>query len=392
MTRRRATSPDASDANIVAPSAEAVAAAAAATAALAGDGLSAEAGDVYELADSRYTDWKWWVYRNKTKEELALNPGASPRVLMGKVLGPLDVIAIQEQYGGGVFEFWGFFDGELRKRPTIEIDGPRKTHNVPPVVTTTTPSPATSSAPAVDNTRMDRLERMLERVLEQRPAPVAAAPKGLTFEDALRLFEMMNAKAAPPGAMFGEMVSVFKLGAELRGSVEPGDPKSTGEMILEKAMPLFEKIATVVASRVATAPPPRRRAPDTPPASAPGGPTPGSVSSAEVVEDAPEDAEASDARARIVTLVGSLARAIAEKSDPEDFALTVDSILTPAEVVLLEDPSTTVDNLLAQMNLATGGRHVILSTDAARTFVEAVLLELRRVDDDDAAGGSPPGA
>lgn len=355
----------------------------------------AEAGDLYDLADPQYSEWKWWVYRIKSRPEMAADPGGAQRVVVTKVMGPLDVIAVQEQYGGGVFEFWGFVGApqRLRRKIRLELHGDRKSLYGSPVVTTTTPAPAPAATPvapsSASDARMDRLEKMLERVLER---PVAAAPRGMTGDDVLRIMQVMrDATPAPAPASTGmhELVEVFKMGAEIRESVEPKE-RGTLEIILEKLVPTLERVGTVLASRAGATP--VRRAPAPPP----GGPTPGAVpSSAEVVTEPEPTAEEHESIARMVTLVGSLARAIAEGREPADFCDTVEDILTPAELLLLADPSTTTPTLLASMNALTQERHkAVLSTDAARVFVDAVLLELRATEDDDSAAPAavPPGA
>lgn len=404
MARRRNTPPAAPDPNTIHPSDPAAAAGAFVAAASAPqrsddeewDGVVAEGGDVFDLVDARYADWKWYVYRQKAKAEMLAEPGSAPRVLVTKVLGPLDSMQIQEEHGGGVFEFWGFFDGKLRRRVTAEIAGPRKNYMAPPVVVTTTPPPvAPAPAPFPDpyGRRMDRLENLLEQLLT-RPAPAPPPPQGLGFEQAIQLFTMMQQSVAPPGGNIRELVEVFKLGAEVRNDIEPGAAKSTGEMVLDRLVPVAERLATVIMSR--TQPPTVRR--PAPPPPGPSGHPAVTTSSAQVVDETPaataappasdEDVEA---QSRIIVLVGAVVRAIQEKRDPEDFAVTVDEILSPDEVALLEHPSTTVDALLAQMNAVTGGRHTTLGaivdnrfvpSQDARAFVEAVLVELRRPDDD----------
>ena len=54
------------------------------------DDDGAEVGDIAALSDPSYREWIWWVYRMRSPAELQKDPKARHRVVVTKIVGPLD--------------------------------------------------------------------------------------------------------------------------------------------------------------------------------------------------------------------------------------------------------------------------------------------------------------
>lgn len=323
------------------------------------DALS-DVGDIAELADTRYREWVWWVYRMRPQAEIQKDPRARKRVVVTKVVGPLDVLDIRDRFGGGVYEFRGFLGGEMQLRKEFELEGPL----TPP------PAPALPApAPPAPNGNGTELLAVLGRI-EQRlnaPAPPAPAAQGMTLDDILKILALVKPSepAVNPGEMLKGLADAFKWGADLRGQAEGGNEKSIAEIAIEKLAPAAERIATALMTR-----------------RAPGGPRPPvhAASRAVVVETptaaapAPRPTEPEGVNYRITAAVDALARAIANDDEPGDFADSLDHILDPTELAWLASKSA--DEVLSELAPVTA-RFPVFSTEPARVFVESVLAELR---------------
>jgi len=338
------------------------------------DPAEPEVGDVGELADSRFTEFSWSIYRLRSTEEVTRNPQAGPRSLVTRRVGPIDILEIQREFGGGIYEFWAYLDQNdgagkrLRFKRVYAVDGPRRDVTQP----VTLPAPASTAADAqlaaVLNGILRTLERMDTRAAVAPAAVAAAAPvmQPFPFAELVQLSKLISDKATPAlaGASITEMMGLVTQGIELGKSTQPGAEQSTMAVVLEKLAPSLERLAATLLSR-RPAPPPQRR-----PA---GGPVP---SSAQVVNE-PEPIEPqTDDQTRMAAAVDALARAVIEQTPPDDFAFVLEHSLSREQVAMLRLGST--EQIMGQ--LADSGatlKYPILATEAAAPYLDSVLTELR---------------
>jgi len=327
-------------------------------------------GDVSALADPSYREWVWWIYRMRAPAEMDRGPGRPrQRVMVDKVNGPLDVLDVRKRFGGGVYEFWGYFDGRLRMRCTHELEGPRVNYEAAAAATAAAPANATPSVPpeivAILAQQGETLKR-LEQAITQRPAQ-----NGMTMRDVLELLPLIQPQQPErqdTSSLFAEMVSAFKTGVELRGTVEGQPEKNLTEVLLEKLVPAAERIVTTIATRRVAA---RPRAAAAGPAGD-GVPT-RSGSEASVIDDPPAGSGHAEENHRIMAAIDALARAIGEQDEPGEFAIALERLLAPFELAWIAGKST--DELMAELVPVT--RHPIFQSEGARVFVDAMLTELK---------------
>lgn len=333
-------------------------------------------GDLAALADASYSEWKWHVYRVRSPEDMATSRSRQQTVFAVTLMGPLDVSQLRETVGGGVFQVWGYLGGALRVKRTFELEGPPRYYAPPappapppPVAAAPTTAPPNGTDPVLVQLLQGQ-QKTLDMIAARLAVP-AVAP-GLSFTDALAMAEMMNRGGGGGGVEMKDLVTLFKQGIEVGSNAVGGNEKSTLEVILEKAMPSLERVATAMAARA-----PRR------PAQA-ATVRPREASSAAVVEDPtaapPEPAappeltlEQQQAAVRWGGAVDALARAIADATEPADFADTLDALLLPDEIDLMLAGGTAA--VMQQIRTA-GGRYPILNTPGAEQFVGAVLAVL----------------
>jgi hypothetical protein len=347
--------------------------------------LIGSVGDITQLADPKYRDWTWWVYRMKSQDEIEKNPKSKPRAICTKILGPLDVIEIQSRFGGGVYEFWGYLDGTLRAKATHELEGARKVFDPTPA----TPTAATAATNGAGGGGTDfallRIElAQLAKTVGEMVAKKPEAPQGLTVKDVVELVAMLNKMQgnanqpapSPIGSdVVKEMVGLFKDGMEVRREADGGSEQSTLGIVIEKLAPALERVATAVLTRRPMPPRP------------PGPPRPVREAEHEVVGDPAAPAAAPPASVinhRWATAVEKLAEAVAQAQEPGDFAADLEGILNDQEIAVLR--LATVEQVIAECGVLTE-TYPILKTEPARIFIEAVLSELRNPSEDPA---SPP--
>lgn len=337
---------------------------------------SPDRGDLEDLTDPRYQSWTWQVYRVRSLEDMARLKTRLQKPWAMTIQGPLDKSALREAVGGGVFEAWGYIAGErgVRERHLFELEGPPREYApaAAPVAApgaTGAPTPATppNGTDPVLLAILQGLQKTQESILARLAAP-APAP-GLSFRDVITMAEMLRGQGG--GVEMKDLVTLFKQGIEVGSTAVGGNEKSTLETILEKGLPALERIAVAVAARK--------------PARPPGTPTPArprEPSSAAVVEDpapagpapAPElTPEQQAAAVRWGAAIDALARAIADGTEPADFADTLDALLLPDEIDLMLAGGT---NAVMEQIRTAGDRYPILLTPAAETFVGAVLASL----------------
>lgn len=329
-----------------------------------------ELGDVGELADSRYTDYSWIIYRMRTPEEINRMPQAGPRSLVARRVGAIDITEIQREFGGGIFEFWAFLDlgdgsgKRLRFKRVFSIEQPRK--DPAPVPAAALPTPAAGMDPQV-MAILVAINRTLER-LDARATQPAAAPtvQAFPFQELVQLTKLLADRSTPAlaGASITEMMALVTQGIELGKSTQPGAEQSTVSVVLEKIAPSLERLAATLLSR-RPAPPPARRSP--------GGPV---ASTAQVVNEPELPPPPSDDETRMSAAIDALARAVIEQTPAEDFAFVLEHSLSREQVAMLRLGST--EQIIGQ--LTESGvmlKYPILATEAAAPYLDAVLTELR---------------
>ena len=125
-------------------------------------------GDLAFFTDAD-DDVEWGVERYKTADEIRQNPRGRNRVFVTKVSGKVDLVAFKNEFGGGLFRFYGKREnGELYGSKKLELAGPRKSYNE------TEPIAAASPAPAGGD-RLTRGERMILRTMRQQNQLLARA-------------------------------------------------------------------------------------------------------------------------------------------------------------------------------------------------------------------------
>lgn len=332
-------------------------------------GLNAwrKSGDYAVLGDPSFAEWEWTVYRLHTPDEVTRLRPSSPRLWITRTTGPLDIFSVQANYGGGTFEFWGKYESELRARIKVDLAGPRKDFGAVAMVAAAAPTPV---APATDPAIMRLLEAQ-QRTLDQLSARVAAAPAPaappFSMRDAFELFDRMGSRPQQSEGQLGELVSAFREGISLRDQLGGAPERSNTDVILERVMPVIERVAVQVLSprRPMPPPPPRTVAPH-----------------AVVVDQAPETeppvtsvvaVAADDHRWR--TAIEILANAIAAGDDPIDTADTIRSILQPMEVGMLRLAND--EDATAKIRELAGGKFQVFDRPEAGVFIGAVLSELR---------------
>ncbi len=340
--------------------------------------LFRETGDMNVLSDAAFTDWSWIIYYLRTPDEMARLHTKEQRVLITKLVGPLDILQVQGICGGGSFEIRGTFEGRLRARLRIDLAGPKKDYNAP-----VAPTPAAVQAFAMRAPR-SRLERHVLRtlrrqgqVLEQLVAragtpatPAAPGAQGITLTDIINLADKLAQRQnpAPEANTLNTVVDAFKQGMSLAQELGGGPERTQTEIIMEKAMPVAERLLGAIltgARRRQPAPTPR---PGSPPAPDPSAAVPGE---AHVVEpESPPDLDT----VRMMGAVDALARAIEARRPPEEFAATLEDLLSPDQLsVLLFSPQ---DEVIGSV-LAAAPKYPVLAGDGARAYLTAVLTTLK---------------
>jgi hypothetical protein len=326
----------------------------------------AELDDILQLAQAAYADWSWYVYRYKSTDEMLRDPRAKIRALVTRIDGALDIMDIQNRFGGGRYEFWGFHGGSLQKRKTIELEGPRKSYDLPlaPVLIPTQLS-AAPAAPLNDE-RVVRLIEELTRRVDKLTADSQPQGVGISVKDMIGLMDLMQSRnTQPPGpSVVKEMVDAVKMGIELGGEAQGGGKRGNLEVVLEKLSPVLEKVATAIVTqrpRVMMRPgvPPGATAVEAP---------------ARVVSE-PEPQEVDMDQVRMMAAVDSLSRAITAEMDPADFASSLEDILSPEQIHLLK--ALPEDQVIGTILAAAGGRYPVLLTEPAKAYMAAVLAELK---------------
>ena len=367
--------------------------------------LFRDTGDMAALQDATFNEWQWTVYRIRSQDEMVKNGSRFPRVFVTKSVGPFDIGALQQHFGGGVYEIRGVFEGYLRIRHREEIEGPRRQYDMPPARPAFSsyapePAPVPVRVSETDTTLAKLLEnqtRLLERLLDRAAAPApAAAPAAppLGIAEVLHLADRLNQRELPNpiGDTMKQVLDVFKMGMDMRGQVEGGPETTTVERILEKAMPTLENIALGIfanrGARVVRTPqggpaPASAAAPR--PAGTSGLPEPPPVihhePSAAVVEPAEPAATTTDGSHRWPAAIEAMANSIEAGDDPLDFPLLLERLLGDDELAVLKQSPD--DGIIAHVRANAGGVFPVLNTDDSATWMRTMLAELRNPTEDE---------
>jgi hypothetical protein len=324
-----------------------------------------DAGDLDHLTLAT-PDWRWTVYRKLRPEEKHIFPGQHS-VLLCKLEGPVDLDQIRRDYGGGTYEFWGTIVGQrgLQAKPVISIAGELKPaattpDKALPAVTVAAQPPTNGMSPELV-ALLSGQQRLLEAINARLAAPARA--EGLGIKDLLTLMPLLRPPEPDPKAQVNGMLELVKTGIELGTQRDPVETEP-GVMIWEKIAPSLERLATAVLTR------------------RPGGPTPrppARTAEATVVEPGgaapPPSLDDLERDARLTTLVGGLARALAQGDPVQDFAETVERILPSEDVFMLK--SMAAEDLAKELRERAGERYPALQTEAAQGYIAALLEELR---------------
>ncbi len=204
-------------------------------------------GDLADLDNPDFEDISWNVYRIRSTADMeAMGRTASPRVWIAKKIGPINLVEIQSEFGGGKFEFWGKRGSRLVYRYTRDLEGDPIIRKAPPkpppdavVVQNGTATPiANGPLGGPDATlrllrEMRRDRRMMRRLLVeviQKPAPVPALPPPTSITDIVGAVAAIHqisgvAKQATGGIETTELMqtifNTFRQGLELGQEREP---------------------------------------------------------------------------------------------------------------------------------------------------------------------------
>lgn len=366
----------------------------------AGDDLTdeeieqASVGDLISIQGPQFDNVSWSIWRHRTRQEMASEHSAETQEWVADRTGQLHGTDLVEAIGGGTFNMRGYVpraDGrgvQLKYNRTIALAGPRRNFSAqPPVpaVVATTPHANGSGELTRSERMMLRIMRNMDARLEKMtstPPPPAAPPTSLKdLADTLKtLKELSGPEKAQPARdpdkeIVGTYVAMIQQGIALG---QERDPVSGGEgggtdwgKIAETGMQLLDKLLSRAAQQRAQA----RRGPHPP-------------SSATVVETdgkpvsvTPEPAVQTVANHRWVSAVEKLAGAISSSQEPAEFAADLEVILNEDEIEKLISPLATTEAVLAECS-PYFETYPVLTTDAARPYVAAVLAELRNPSED----------
>lgn len=351
------------------------------------------AGDIAFLGTADYQDYEWSIWRQRAMAEIAGDPRAPRWEFVLKVSGPIDATSMVPFLGGGVFHFRGYADlGDGRgkrmvRQPVIALAGPRKNLNGPAPVENASPPGAGGTVTSAETQRLDRLERMVEKLLE-RPAQTGTDPAAM-FTAMLTGLAQLDQLRGRGGQAPNADMEVVKMalgmvdkGIEIAESrerpiAEGGDTAGTVLKIAETVGPIIGKMLDRLGSRRVVVNP-RPAGPTAPPPGQEPPAAPREPSHAEVVV---EDPEAEMVRAQYMVLVKCLDRAIREGESIENAADAVVLLIDERdlEAILAMPDAIVVQDFVKN----AGGRFPELGSEAGQAYLTQVLAELRKPDPGD---------
>jgi hypothetical protein len=346
----------------------------------------ASVGSLFSIQGPQFEDVSWSINRYRTRQELVMDPTGQKWDWVLDTVGELNGSDLLPQIGGGTFKIFGYRINEkggvkLAYNRTVSLAGPRKNFAA------VEPSPVQIMAPALTPQNdlliklIEKIDQRLER-LERAPAPPPPPTSLKDMAETLVLLKSLDPKPEPTPPVQNpdrEIVTAYmeilKQGIDLGRVREPIEEGGTDwAKVLETAGPLVERILT-----------PRQRQRYAPPtgAAVPPQPPPAGGNPPPTEEDPAEAAE----RARWMTLVDALNRAITTREPAEDFADRVEQIMLEDEVTLLR--MSNPEEIVTQLAANAGARYPVLATPGAKEYVAQVLRELNTPPSDDS---EPPSA
>jgi hypothetical protein len=386
-----------------------------------------EMGDLADLGDPTFAEWEWTIYRLRTPADLKSLGTRNPRVWIGKRVGPISLEEIRADYGGGWFEFWGKYGGQLKKRMRREIEGPPRV--VAAIASSRVPDETNlgngNGGQLVPMSSADRLLRALLR--EQRESAkrfeslVAAIVQRQTDDRFEKLLEAVKERppleqAKPPG--IGEIIGAvgelrkmagdghpreqnpievakmvldgFHQGITLGQEREPipagatEDPNPMGPVIL-KGLEILEQMMRRGGGMRPGAPgAPGQPAPRPPSSATVVEPTAGPAATAEPVaaqSDAPPPPPDDPAR-RWKTALEAVYRGMVTGRDPADLAGSLPDILNEAELEMMRGvpgQEPTADDVLGFLGPLMG-EYPDLGKTQGKVYLNSILAALRSDD------------
>lgn len=345
-------------------------------------------GDFQTLTEETGRDSYWIVWRRRTPGAVDKNTNPSTPTYVCKILGALDLDELKRTVGGGSFRVCGYTaNGRKFGERSVTFEGPRKlvADDSPPVIPAATVSPVVtvqSAAPASDLVvLLQRMDARLDR-LERTPLAAPVAPPVMSFSDVIEAAKAMKGERSDPDAnVVSSMVGILQQGIELGKSAvkSGGEPAGTDwAVVVEKVAPSLERLLGAMLAR-RPMPAQMRRPMPANPAAVQSDKTPSpSGSVAEVIPD-DQAGDPEPGNVRMAAVVDALARAIdgmgtPEEIEPADFAVTVETILSPLELSTLRIGTT--DQLMGELS-GLVDRFPALGKAQARPYVDAVLSALR---------------
>jgi hypothetical protein len=343
---------------------------------------TAALGD-FDYIEAAGDDVVWNVKRMKTAEEMS--PGGKTDLWVTKFQGKIDAEAFRNKYGGGMFRFHGKHpDGTFYGQRDVEIAGPRMNYSQPnsatPVVSSQIASIGANVLDPFQQRQLELLESMNKRLdaLEHSKSngnDLTELVQSLAALDALRSRGDHNQAPEDAGELIKTVMDAFRQGITIGQEREPSSqPQGTDYVsIIERVAPVVEKIL----DRAGEA----RRARIM---NAGARPQPATRSSAEPIETpraAPGRGESLTIDPTVFATIQALARAIVRGVPPEDFAVTLETLLPDEQLFQLR--IATGEQVM--QNLAQAGTlPEILRTPHAVGYVDQVLGALRNPDEPEA--------
>jgi hypothetical protein len=342
--------------------------------------LYRETGDFAALNDASFLDWYWLLYRVRNQDEMTREHTKHTRVFVTKMVGPLDILQVQQVCGGGVIEIRGHFAKKLRLRFEIDLAGPRIDYSKP------APAPVGSMAvPVAVPDGPSRTERILLRMVRENKAaldllaqkvatPAAVAPQAVTdFRTVVDMADMLSKRAnpSPEASTIATMLGMFEKGLGMASKMEGQPERSQTEIIIEKAAPMVERLLGAMLTARRQAPP--RPGPAPRPAGPPPPPAPQAVHSEATVIENPATPDMDSIR--MMTAVDSLARAVTESRTPDDFAASLEDILSADQLAVIR--LSPADEVVRTVIEGAAGQYPVLETPGAKAYLAAVLTALK---------------
>lgn len=341
-----------------------------------------------------------WVYRLDEPDEITnarkLNLG---HAYIAQIFGAIDPERVKAAVGGGVFKLKICKGREIVRNRTVAIEAPRKSFDAPAAPAAAPAQPSSIDPAALAETITKGIVAGLSPLLAQRHDAPAAPP--LTLETMMQIIDKVRPSAPPardPLEDFDRYKSLFD---SVQRSSSSG--RSIGDAIVESMPHLVEMADKVVTARIngaalagarASRPivPARVQVQAAPASSSPAGEAaPPQQHAAE-----PTEGPGGGAALTMVSIADQVARALRNRTTPEDFADMLELQFTEGELSFLR---TLTPATITEMLRPYAGHYPELGTDVVEPYVTEVLSQLAIEPNgngsgasviDDAPDGGPP--